>query len=140
MQTQRSGEVDKNGIVPNRINDRRSTVVDRSRRCTIGLTLNGCYIEFTVPGGPAHLSNALEKDDEVVTVDGHLVDSRNVVCTLPSCMYTNTKLQQTDMLTKIHNMRHHWKHLALGQPLTCAPNFRLDLDKDCAGGYARGFR
>jgi len=46
---------------------------------TIGLSVYGTQIDYVVPGGPAHLSQKLDKDDEILVVDGVAVDFGNVV-------------------------------------------------------------
>jgi len=46
---------------------------------TIGLSLFGVFVDYMVPGGPAHLSRCLDKDDKVEAVDGCPVNEGNVV-------------------------------------------------------------
>jgi hypothetical protein len=46
---------------------------------TIGVSVYGTQIDYVVPGGPAHLSQQLEKDDQILSVDGVTVDFGNVV-------------------------------------------------------------
>jgi len=46
---------------------------------TIGLSVYGTHVDYVVPGGPAHLSQMLEKGDEICSVDGMAVDMSNVV-------------------------------------------------------------
>jgi hypothetical protein len=89
---------------------------------TIGLSLFGCVIDYMVPsfcstaaadtrrhththtrthpfactqvpGGPAHLSNRLDKGDEVVEVDGQPVDASNVVGLLVGSDLAGSKVQ-----------------------------------------------
>jgi S1-C subfamily serine protease len=46
---------------------------------TIGVSVYGTQIDYVVPGGPAHLSQKLEKGDEILSVDSVNVDFGNVV-------------------------------------------------------------
>ena len=45
---------------------------------TLGMVLQGTAIDFMIPGGPSHSDDLLEAGDEILEVDGVVVDSSNV--------------------------------------------------------------
>ncbi len=55
-------------------------------RTTVGLTLFGSKVDYVVPGGPAHLSQLLEKNDEIIAVDGMYLSCMHETCVCV-CVY-----------------------------------------------------
>ena len=47
-------------------------------KSTVGISVYGTVIDYLVPGAPAHLTQRLAKDDEIVEVDGQRVTAENV--------------------------------------------------------------
>ena len=74
---------------------------------TIGLSVYGTQIDYLVPGGPAHLTQQLDKDDEIISVDGVNVDLGNVVGCLQgtdvpgSRVRLSVRKQSTGQLVKV---------------------------------------
>lgn len=50
-----------------------------SSQCTVGLMLNECTIEDTLPGSPAHVSQKLKAGDIISAVDGDPVTKDTVL-------------------------------------------------------------
>ena len=45
---------------------------------TLGMVLQGTAVDFMIPGGPSHSDDVLEAGDEILEVDGVVVDSSNI--------------------------------------------------------------
>jgi hypothetical protein len=53
-----------------------------SSQCTVGLMLNECTIDDTLPGSPAHVSQKLKAGDVITAVDGDPVTKDNVLAAI----------------------------------------------------------
>jgi hypothetical protein len=90
------------------------TVQNVQRLCSRNppfLRVAGTKIDFLVPGGPAHFSQKLEKEDEILEVDGVKVNFENVVGCLQGSDMIGSKVrlqvckQQTGQLVDVELTR-----------------------------------
>eukprot|EP00290_Baffinella_frigidus_P059578 CAMPEP_0180362580 /NCGR_PEP_ID=MMETSP0989-20121125/13474_1 /TAXON_ID=697907 /ORGANISM="non described non described, Strain CCMP2293" /LENGTH=2127 /DNA_ID=CAMNT_0022354771 /DNA_START=87 /DNA_END=6471 /DNA_ORIENTATION=+ len=62
-------------------------------KSTVGISVYGTVIDYLVPGGPAHLTQRLAKDDEIVEVEGNRVTAENVTGLIRGSDQVNTTLR-----------------------------------------------
>ena len=93
-----------------------------SSQCTVGLMLNECTIDDTLPGSPAHVSQKLKAGDIITAVDGDPVTKENVLAAIRGC-----DIPGTSVVITVRSADHSVKNVVLLRQLRSTAFDRRDL-------------
>ena len=93
-----------------------------SSQCTVGLMLNECTIDDTLPGSPAHVSQKLKPGDIITAVDGDPVSKDTILAAI-----RGRDIPGTTVVITVRSADHSVKNVVLLRQLRATAFDRRDL-------------